>query len=144
MDTSLGLMISRKLLEGEVMVLDLLGEIDVLTAPKIKDEVTNLVREGFGRVLISLERVGYIDSSGLGVLLGALKKIREINGHMCLVCSNPQIMKIFDITGLTNVFEICKCDEDGIESLTSQGHPEKVPTVFWYGGERYHQPTRPR
>jgi len=56
--------------------------------------------------VISLEKVRYIDSTGLGVLIGGLKRVREHGGSVNLVCTNPQIRKIFDITGLVKIFGI--------------------------------------
>lgn len=117
MDETTELQVVWRPLEEGVVLLDLLGEVDVVTSPKIKEAVISIVKEGYGKVVVSLEQVRYIDSSGLGVLLGALKKVRELHGHICLVCNNPQIIKIFEITGLANVFEICKCREEGLESL---------------------------
>ena len=56
--------------------------------------------------MINLEKVRYIDSTGLGVLIGGLKRVREHGGSVNLVCTNPQIKKIFDITGLVKIFGI--------------------------------------
>ena len=56
--------------------------------------------------MINFEKVRYIDSSGLGVLLGGLKRVREHGGSLNLVCTNPKIKTIFDITGLTKAFGI--------------------------------------
>lgn len=130
--------ITTQLLESGVVFLEFFGEVDVLASPKIKDVIISLVEKGQGKIIVSLEKVGYIDSSGLGVLLGALKKIREVNGHLCLVCNNPQIIKIFEITGLSNVFEIYKCCEEGVANLLSAPCVCEEPpaTVFWYGGEK--------
>ena len=67
--------------------------------------------------MINLEKVRYIDRTGLGVLIGALKKVREHNGRILLVCTNPQIKKIFNITGLVKIFEIFKNEEEALKVL---------------------------
>ena len=64
-----------------------------------------------------LEKVRYIDSTGLGVLIGGLKRVREHGGTVNLVCTNPQIKKIFDITGLVKIFGIYDTETQACESL---------------------------
>lgn len=87
-------------------VVELGGEIDVYTSPKVKDAITDLIDQGHYNLVINLEKVRYIDSTGLGVLIGGLKRVREHGGSVNLVCTNPQIRKIFDITGLVKIFGI--------------------------------------
>lgn len=96
---------------GQSYVVDLSGEIDVYTSPKVKDAIGDLIDKGNYNLVINLEKVRYIDSTGLGVLIGGLKRVREHGGSVNLVCTNPQIRKIFDITGLVKIFGIYD-DED--------------------------------
>ncbi|MDQ2872569.1 MAG: STAS domain-containing protein [Candidatus Eremiobacteraeota bacterium] len=97
--------------QGDSYVVDLNGEIDVYTSPKVKDAIGDLIDKGHYNLVINLEKVRYIDSTGLGVLIGGLKRVREHGGTVNLVCTNPQIKKIFDITGLVKIFGIYD-DED--------------------------------
>jgi anti-sigma B factor antagonist len=90
----------------DAYVVELGGEIDVYTSPKVKDAITELIDQGHYNLVINLEKVRYIDSTGLGVLIGGLKRVREHGGTVNLVCTNPQIKKIFDITGLVKIFGI--------------------------------------
>ncbi|HEV2261111.1 MAG TPA: STAS domain-containing protein [Candidatus Rubrimentiphilum sp.] len=92
--------------KGDTYVVDLSGEIDVYTSPKVKDAIGELIDKGHYNLVINLENVRYIDSTGLGVLIGGLKRVREHGGTVNLVCTNPQIKKIFDITGLVKIFGI--------------------------------------
>ena len=92
--------------EDDAYVVELGGEIDVYTSPKVKDAITELIAQGHYNLVINLEKVRYIDSTGLGVLIGGLKRVREHGGTVNLVCTNPQIKKIFDITGLVKIFGI--------------------------------------
>jgi len=98
-------------------VVDLNGEIDVYTSPKVKEAISDLIDKGHYAIVINLENVRYIDSTGLGVLIGGLKRVREHSGTVHLVCTNPQIRKIFDITGLAKVFGIYDTEAAACDNL---------------------------
>jgi anti-sigma B factor antagonist len=87
-------------------VLAVSGEVDVATAPRLRERLVGLVGEGRTRIVVDLEKVDFIDSTGLGVLVGALKRVRTNEGDLALVCTGPRILKVFEITGLTKVFAI--------------------------------------
>src|ERR1700712_4871804 len=82
------------------------GEIDVYTAPKLRDKITELVGDGKHDLVIDMEGVDFLDSTGLGVLVGGLKKVRAHDGSMELICSQDRLLKIFRITGLAKGFTI--------------------------------------
>ena len=82
------------------------GEIDVYTAPRLRDQITDLVGDGVYDLIIDMEGVEFLDSTGLGVLVGGLKKVRAHNGSMQLICTQERLLKIFRITGLAKVFTI--------------------------------------
>jgi anti-sigma B factor antagonist len=82
------------------------GEIDVYTAPKLRDKITELVGDGVYDIVIDLSAVEFLDSTGLGVLVGGLKKVRAHDGSLMLVCNQDRLLKIFRITGLAKVFVI--------------------------------------
>ncbi len=82
------------------------GEIDVYTAPKLRDKITELVAGGVYDIVIDMEEVEFLDSTGLGVLVGGLKKVRAHDGSLQLVCNQDRLLKIFRITGLAKVFVI--------------------------------------
>ncbi|HET6153839.1 MAG TPA: STAS domain-containing protein [Marmoricola sp.] len=82
------------------------GEIDVYTAPKLRDKITELVNSGHHALVIDMEKVDFLDSTGLGVLVGGLKKVRAQDGSMSLICNQDRLLKIFRITGLAKVFTI--------------------------------------
>jgi len=82
------------------------GEIDVYTAPKLRDKITELVADGVYDIVIDMEEVEFLDSTGLGVLVGGLKKVRAHDGTLQLVCNQDRLLKIFRITGLAKVFVI--------------------------------------
>jgi anti-sigma B factor antagonist len=90
------------------------GEIDVYTAPKLRDKITELVGEGHHQLVIDMENVDFLDSTGLGVLVGGLKRVRAHEGSLRLVCTQERILKIFRITGLTKVFPIHATVEEAV------------------------------
>lgn len=91
---------------GERMVISVGGEIDVYTAPKLRDGLVELINSGHYHLVIDLEAVDFLDSTGLGVLVGALKRVRSHQGSLSLVCTQERLLKIFRITGLAKVFPI--------------------------------------
>lgn len=90
----------------DVCVLHLAGEVDVYTAPRLKETLVQHIEDGCIDIVIDLEGMGFIDSSGLGVLVGALRRVKERSGSIRLVCDRENILKIFRITGLDKVFPI--------------------------------------
>src|ERR687883_743164 len=91
---------------GERMVVAVGGEIDVYTAPKLRERLVELINSGHYDLVIDLEGVDFLDSTGLGVLVGALKRVRSHQGSLRLVCTQERLLKIFRITGLAKVFPI--------------------------------------
>jgi anti-sigma B factor antagonist len=87
-------------------VLEVGGEIDVATAPRLREQLISLVNDQRFRIVVDLEAVDFIDSTGLGVLIGALKRVRTHDGELVLVVTEPRILKVFEITGLLNVFPV--------------------------------------
>ncbi len=92
--------------DGGVCTVVLEGEIDVYSAPVLKKELVSAIEGGCANVIVNLEKVGFIDSSGLGVLVSALRRARERDGVVRIVCTRDNILKIFRITGLDKVFPI--------------------------------------
>jgi anti-sigma B factor antagonist len=92
--------------EGDFTVVEVGGEIDVYTAPKLRECLVELVNSGKHNLIVDMEKVEFLDSTGLGVLVGGLKRVRAHDGKLLLVCTQERILKIFRITGLTKVFPI--------------------------------------
>jgi len=90
------------------------GEIDVATAPQLRECLHRTIAQGNATIVLDLLEVSFLDSTALGVLVGALKRCRELGGELHIVVTDPRIMKIFEITGLTKVFPIA-------DSLASAG-----------------------
>jgi anti-sigma B factor antagonist len=87
-------------------VLAVQGEVDVYTAPQFREQLIQLVDQGHRQIVVDLEGVEFLDSTGLGVLVGGLKRVRSQDGDLSLVCTQRRILKVLEITGLTKVFDI--------------------------------------
>lgn len=105
-----------KEINNETMGINIEGEIDVYTSPKVKEALNDLINKGHYNLIVNLEGVSYIDSTGLGVLIGALKRVKEHNGDIKLICNNMQIKKIFDITGLVKIFGIFSSEAEALKN----------------------------
>jgi len=105
---------------GEAYVINVQGEIDVYTAPRLRQEIISLLDQGSRHIVIDLSSVDYLDSTGLGVLIGGLKRMKEQEGSLSLICPNPKIMRIFEITGLNKIFSMFLTEGDALAGLPAQ------------------------
>ncbi|MDH6119266.1 STAS domain-containing protein [Kitasatospora sp. GAS204B] len=101
---------------GDRTVVKVGGEIDVYTAPKLREQLVELVNDGSYHLVVDMEGVDFLDSTGLGVLVGGLKRVRAHEGSLRLVCTQERILKIFRITGLTKVFPIHSSVADAVSA----------------------------
>jgi anti-sigma B factor antagonist len=92
--------------QGDRTVVSLGGEIDVYTAPFVRERLDEAVHEGRTNLIVDLTGVRFLDSTGLGVLVGRLKLTRSLGGSLRLVGRDERVLKVFSITGLDKVFEI--------------------------------------
>jgi len=92
------------------------GEVDVATAPRLREQLIGLVNQGSHRIVVDLTAVDFLDSTGLGVLVGGLKRVRAHDGSLRLVCTQERILKIFRITGLTKVFPIHSSVDEAVSA----------------------------
>lgn len=91
---------------GPWTVLALEGEIDLYTAPKLKEQISTLVGRERAQIVVDLSRVNFLDSTGLGVLIGGLKRAREKGGELALAGPSDPVRKVLSITGLDKVFSL--------------------------------------
>ena len=91
---------------GDQVVVQVAGEIDVYTAASLRDKLADLIDADHTDVVVDLTGVTFMDSTGLGVLVGALKKVRGYGGRLQLVIDQEKVIKVFRITALTQVFTI--------------------------------------
>jgi anti-sigma B factor antagonist len=110
-------------------VLRITGEVDAYTAPQVREQVIELVNGGVRHIIADLRGVNFLDSTGLGALVGSLKRLRTHDGSLKLVASPGPILRIFEITGLTRAFSLYSSVLDAMSSderwhaaLTGEGH----------------------
>ncbi|MFM7718450.1 MAG: STAS domain-containing protein [Actinomycetota bacterium] len=93
-------------IEGDWRVVAIRGEVDLYTSPQLREAIERVANDGVVRILVDLTGVSFMDSSGLGVLVGSLKRSRERGGDLALVCQEGSILRVLTITGLDRVFPI--------------------------------------
>jgi anti-sigma B factor antagonist len=102
-DATLELTVSEH--EGDT-VLRAAGELDVNTAPELREQLARLINDGVRRIVVDLTDVSFVDSTALSVLVSALKRLRQADGDLALASPNPSVRRVFEITGLTRLFPI--------------------------------------
>jgi len=91
---------------SDTPVVAVTGEIDVATAPDLREHLVALESTGATAVVVDLTNVSFIDSTALGVLVGAFRRLRNAGGVLRLVVTEPRIIKVLEITELVRVFPI--------------------------------------
>jgi anti-sigma B factor antagonist len=97
-------------------IVDVKGEVDLYTSPRLREKIVELVEDGHIRIVVGLEDVSFLDSSGLGALVGALKRVNERGGRMVLAVPEGSPLKVLTITGLDKVFPIHPTVDDALRA----------------------------
>ena len=103
--------------KGDVVLLDITGEIDLYNAPEIKDIINKLISEKKYNIVINLEKVSYIDSSGIGALISSLSNLKKYQGGLKIINVFASVKKVFELTKLTSFFEIYDSEDDAVKSF---------------------------
>jgi anti-sigma B factor antagonist len=115
--------IKTERLDDNAYVIALAGEVDLYTAPEFKQQLLEVIDQGGRDVIVDLSNTTFIDSTTLGVLVGGVKRLRTNDGQLSLVCSDRNITKIFEITGLDRVFTIYASRDEALSKLDSPSQP---------------------
>ena len=86
--------------EESIPVVDVVGEIDVYTYPRLSETLNELLEDDAQNIVLNLEEVRYIDSTGLGVIANGANKLARKSGYVHIINANPQVKKIFEVSGL--------------------------------------------
>ena len=113
--------LSEEDLDERTHVIAIAGEIHVSTAPRFSVLLDSAIGRGKTAVVLDLSAVEFIDSTGLSVLLNGLRRVTRQRGHMSLVCTNPTVLRLFEITRLDDTFEIVA---DRTEALLRVAPPQ--------------------
>jgi len=109
--------IKTEQLSDSVYVISLAGEVDLYTAPEFKQQLLEVIAQGARQVIVDLGAVTFIDSTTLGVLIGSVKRLHPVEGHLLIVSSDRNVTKIFEITGLDRVFALYEDRDDAVAAL---------------------------
>lgn len=107
----------RKRMEGDVAILALEGRLDLTSASSLKEASKSVLNNESKKVILNLGKVDFINSSGLGALVSILKEVRNSQGTMKLTNLAPYVKEIFDITQLTNIFDIFNDEKQALSSF---------------------------
>jgi anti-sigma B factor antagonist len=99
---------------AEIGVVAAAGEVDLATVPALRQTISEQIAEGTSFLLVDLSDVTFIDSTGLGVLVGAGKKVAGVGGSMRIVCDNPRILRLLALTGLSRALGVHHTREDAM------------------------------
>jgi anti-sigma B factor antagonist len=100
-------------------VVSLRGEIDAMTAPRLGSCLFGLADEGKRAVIVDLSEVTFMDSTGIGVLLNALRHFSSRHGELVLVCPTERVLRPFEVTGLVGHLKIYDSREKALGVLAS-------------------------
>ncbi len=98
--------------EGPRTILAVSGEVDLATAPNLRQRVVQAIDDGARQVVVDLSDVGFMDSTGLGVLIGGLKRLRQRDGNLVVVSPSEPVAKILEVTGLMDVLGVVDSVDD--------------------------------
>jgi anti-sigma B factor antagonist len=103
---------------GDVNVLSISGRLDAYSAGEVEKKLDSLIEAGQSRLVIDLDKLEYISSSGLRVFLATLKKTRKQQGDIKLACMKPFIKEVFDIAGFSQLFNIFDTQEAAVSGFS--------------------------
>lgn len=97
-------------------IIQITGEVDVYTGPQLRERVVELIGDGFIHLIADLRDVEFLDSTGIGALVGSLRRVRVHDGSLMLVTSSARILEIFKITGLNHAFAMYPSISEAVET----------------------------
>jgi anti-sigma B factor antagonist len=112
--------LSQEPLDAERHVVAVRGEIDLFTAPELKSALSEAIESGHTRIVVDLTDTTFLDSTALGVLIGAVKRLRSRDGRLTIVNVDDNIAKTFEITGLDQIFPISPTRDEAIVALDAE------------------------
>ena len=93
------------------------GDLDVYTVGSLRDAIASFVEEDRPKVVVDLDGVPFMDSSGLGALMGGVRRLREAGGDLAIACTREQHLKLFNITGFGEGVSIAPTVEEAADGL---------------------------
>lgn len=103
--------------EGNVQILACLGRMDAQVSGVLKERIQELLDKGSANLVLDLEGLDFLDSSGLGALVSCLRRVREKKGEIKLAGLRPEVRSIFDITRVSRLFDISENVSDAVKAF---------------------------
>jgi len=103
---------------GDFTVVETTGDLDLVSAPLLRTSLESLFREGRIRLVLDLRGVPFVDSTGLGVLVGALRAVKPHGGDIRIACTAERVLRVFSITGVDQVLAVFDTPESAVEAPT--------------------------
>ena len=97
------------------------GDIDVATAPRLREHLIGVITGGQPRIVLDLDGVTFLDSTGLGVIVGVLKRARTLGGDLRLCCTQPGVRKVFEITALDRTMPLADSPAAALDGTPTPG-----------------------
>ncbi|HHN46875.1 MAG TPA: anti-sigma factor antagonist [Planctomycetes bacterium] len=109
-----GFSIKTERLDGKTALVEVQGFLDAHTFERLEEEINGLFAEGTYRLVVDIAGVDYISSAGAGVFIGSVTEAQENGGDIVLVNPTANVLDVFDLLGLTQIFTICKTKEEAL------------------------------
>lgn len=113
----MSLVINVENLPQQRTALRVCGEIDAYTAPTFREQMSEAEAREPAGLIVDLQKVRYLDSTGLGVMMGAAKRARERGCSLVVICTNEHILRILKISGLTELITVVAGQEEALNAL---------------------------
>ena len=113
--------VNEEPIDAERHVVAVRGEIDLFTAPELKQVLAEAIEGGRRRIVVDLTETTFLDSTALGVLIGAVKRLRSRDGALAIVNVDENIAKTFEITGLDQIFTILSSRDEAVSAVSGAG-----------------------
>lgn len=105
-------------MERNTLIVRLAGELDHHTSDQVREKIEAELNKGIiNNLIFNLEELSFMDSSGLGMMLGRYKKVRQLDGKMSLCCLKPNVYKIFELSGMFKILTVYETEDEAIKAL---------------------------
>ncbi|WP_026415170.1 STAS domain-containing protein [Actinomadura oligospora] len=112
----------------DLTVVKISGEIDVFTSPRLRESLLDIIDNGGLHLVVDLGEVTFLDSTGLGVLVGIYHRLRARDGSMCFMGVNERVRRVFHVTQLTKIFVLHKTFGDALAAHQASGSSRGTPS----------------
>ena len=113
-------------INGDIAVIDLKGRLDLTSAKDLKNASRKYYMSDNCKLILNMEKVNFINSSGLGALISILKEVRSRNGELKISNLEDYVREIFEITRLSSIFDLCENEAQALRGIRASGDYEKV------------------